>query len=95
MSNALAMRGECLMKLMRYEEAEEVMLSAEELLLQRIERYVTKYGEKNKSTSYAIEELIALYDTWNKPDKAAEWRAKLPTTQPATNAVEDGPTTNG
>ena len=25
----------------------------------------------------AIDELIALYDAWNKPDESAKWRAKL------------------
>jgi hypothetical protein len=25
--------------------------------------------------------LIALYETWNKPEKAREWRAKLPHTE--------------
>ncbi len=27
--------------------------------------------------------LLKLYDAWDKPDKAAEWRAKLPTEQEA------------
>ncbi len=27
--------------------------------------------------------LVDLYDAWDKPDKAAEWRAKLPTEQDA------------
>ncbi len=31
----------------------------------------------------ALEALIDLYDAWGKPDKAAEWRAKLPTEQEA------------
>jgi hypothetical protein len=32
-----------------------------------------------------INNLIALYETWNKPEKAKEWRAKLPQTE----AVEE------
>ncbi len=27
--------------------------------------------------------VVDLYDAWGKPDKAAEWRAKLPTEQDA------------
>jgi len=33
---------------------------------------------------YAVESLnnlIDLYETWNKPEKAKEWRAKLPQTE--------------
>ena len=26
----------------------------------------------------ALERLVQLYDAWEKPDQAAEWRAKLP-----------------
>jgi len=28
-----------------------------------------------------IDNLIALYEAWNKPEKAEEWRAKLPKTE--------------
>jgi hypothetical protein len=27
--------------------------------------------------------LIELYEAWNKPEKAEEWRATLPQTEPA------------
>jgi hypothetical protein len=28
-----------------------------------------------------LNNLIALYKVWNKPEKAEEWRAKLPQTE--------------
>jgi hypothetical protein len=28
-----------------------------------------------------LKHLIALYEAWNKPEKANEWRAKLPQTE--------------
>jgi len=28
-----------------------------------------------------IRYIIALYEAWNKPEKAKEWRAKLPETE--------------
>ena len=31
----------------------------------------------------ALQRIVDLYDAWGKPDKAAEWRAKLPTEQDA------------
>jgi hypothetical protein len=32
-----------------------------------------------------VHDLIELYKSWNKPEKAKEWRAKLPQTE----AVEE------
>jgi len=29
----------------------------------------------------SMKNLIALYEAWNKPEKAQEWRAKLPQTE--------------
>ena len=36
----------------------------------------------------ALERIVGLYESWGKPDQAAEWRAKLPTTMPATPEAE-------
>jgi hypothetical protein len=33
-----------------------------------------KLGEKHPET---LKSLIALYEAWNKPEKAKEWRVKL------------------
>jgi hypothetical protein len=32
-----------------------------------------------------LDKLVSLYEAWNKPEKAKEWRAKLPQTE----AVEE------
>ncbi len=39
--------------------------------------------EPHQRTLMAVAALIDLHDAWAKPDKAAEWRAKLPTEQEA------------
>jgi len=36
------------------------------------------YRESNDNSNTS---LIALYEAWNKPEKAEEWRAKLPETE--------------
>jgi hypothetical protein len=33
-----------------------------------------------------VQRVVKLYETWGKPDKAAEWRAKLP--KPGEKEVE-------
>lgn len=35
----------------------------------------------------ALEPMVKLYEAWDKPDQATEWRAKLPTTQPVESAT--------
>ena len=57
------------------------------------ERLQRVLGDEHVGTRRAVEGLIALYDAWGKPDYAAEWRAKLPTTQPVQNEAE--PASNG
>ena len=37
-----------------------------------------KLGDTHPHTQQSLSNLIALYDAWNKPGKADEWRAKLP-----------------
>jgi tetratricopeptide (TPR) repeat protein/predicted Ser/Thr protein kinase len=34
-----------------------------------------------------LEDIISLYEAWDKPGEVAEWRAKLPATPPATNGI--------
>ena len=38
-------------------------------------------GKQHPRTLSAMNELIKLYETWGKPEKAEEWRAKLPKTK--------------
>ena len=38
-------------------------------------------GDNHPHTLESWQDLIALYEAWNKPEKAAEWRSKLPRKQ--------------
>jgi tetratricopeptide (TPR) repeat protein len=58
----------------RYEEAEKRFLEA-------IEGRCLKLGDTHPHTIESLSNLIALYKAWNKPEKAAQWRAKLPREQ--------------
>jgi tetratricopeptide (TPR) repeat protein len=61
----------------RYDEAEK-------LLLEAIEGRRLKLGDTHPHTLESINNLIDLYEAWNKPEKAEEWRAKLPKTEAVT-----------
>lgn len=54
----------------RYQEAEAHLQSSAQSLLRE------STATRVQSTE-VIDRLAALYDAWGKPDKAAEWRAKL------------------
>ncbi|MGB2865590.1 MAG: serine/threonine-protein kinase [Sedimentisphaerales bacterium] len=58
----------------RYEEAEQ-------LLLEAVKGRRIKLGEEHPHTQESLNNLIKLYEAWNKPEKANEWRAKLPREQ--------------
>ena len=58
----------------RYEEAEP-------LLLEAVEGRRFKFGDEHPGTLASINNLIELYEAWGKPEKAEEWRAKLPNNQ--------------
>ena len=63
-------------KLNRYAEAEPLLLA--------VWRADAKtFGSEHATTRERIIGLVSLYDSWHKPDKAAEWRAKLPQEPPA------------
>jgi len=38
----------------------------------------TKRGPEHPHTLDSLREIVNLYEPWNKPDEAAQWRAKLP-----------------
>lgn len=40
-------------------------------------------GNGHRIANASVNESIALYDAWNKPEKADEWRAKLPQAEAA------------
>jgi serine/threonine protein kinase len=58
----------------RYQEAEK-------LLLEAIEGRLLKLGDTHPHTLESWHNLIKLYEAWGKPEKAKEWRAKLPKTE--------------
>jgi len=40
-----------------------------------------KLGDTHPHTLQSLNNLIDLYEAWNKPEKAEKWRAKLPQTE--------------
>ena len=68
--------GPTLIKLERYEDAKVALLEAHETL-------TATRGPEFERTISVTESLAELYDAWDKPEKAAAWRAKLPTEQEA------------
>ncbi|MFB0556218.1 MAG: tetratricopeptide repeat protein [Phycisphaerae bacterium] len=60
----------------RYDEAES-------LLLETLEGRRKVLGEEHPDTLVSLNHLIELYEVWNKPEKAEQWRAKLPDAEPA------------
>jgi tetratricopeptide (TPR) repeat protein len=61
--------GGCLVALTRYAEAEPLMLTSYEALLKDEQVQPRVLRE-------AHERLVKLYEAWDKPDEAQEWRAK-------------------
>jgi hypothetical protein len=57
----------CLVELGRYDEAEPLLL----------ESYPNLRPLPDADTRETLRYLVKLYDAWGKPEKAAEWRAKL------------------
>ena len=58
------------LRLTRYEDAEP-------LLLEAYHGRTIKLGPDHPHTVESLRELVNLYESWNKPDEAAKWRAKL------------------
>jgi tetratricopeptide (TPR) repeat protein len=51
---------------------------AEKLLLKAVDVSYVKLGDTHPHTLKILNNLIALYESWNKPEEAEKWRAKLP-----------------
>ena len=49
----------------------------ENLLIEPVKGRCHKLGDTHTHTLESLENLIALYQAWNKPEKAKAWRAKL------------------
>ncbi len=63
--------GVSLTALNRHTEAEATLLEAHEILTAAV-------GADHGQTLKVVRNLADLYEAWGKPEKAAEWRAKLP-----------------
>ena len=61
--------GRCLTMLRRYAEAEPLLLSSH-AAIQKLADVEAHHR--------AVDKLVKLYEAWEKPDKASEWRAKMP-----------------
>ena len=64
--------GSCLKELGRYQQAEPLLLSGYSLIH-------AKRGPQHKRTLEALNRIIELYDSWDRPHQAAEYRALLRT----------------
>ena len=51
------------------------------LPLEAVEGRIQKLGPQHPHTQESIKNLIELYEACDKPEKAAQWRAKLPPDQ--------------
>jgi tetratricopeptide (TPR) repeat protein len=51
---------------------------AEPLLIQALEGRRLKLGDTHPHTIDSVNQIIQLYEAWSKPEKAEQWRAKLP-----------------
>ena len=69
-----ALLGSCLTGERRFDEAEPLLLAGYETLR-------AKRGNERQETLRAASGLVALYEAWGKPDKAAEWQKKLADTR--------------
>ncbi|MBN2130717.1 MAG: tetratricopeptide repeat protein [Sedimentisphaerales bacterium] len=49
---------------------------AEPLLLQEFQRRAEQFGPDHSHTVETRNRLVSLYESWNKPEEAARWRAK-------------------
>lgn len=65
--------GACLTGLGRYEEAEPLLVGS----LAKIESK-RNHGHGPNETIKAVQRIVDLYEVWGRPDKADEYRAKLP-----------------
>jgi hypothetical protein len=54
---------------------------AEKLLLEAVDGRCIKLGDTHPHTLESMNNLIDLYEAWNKQEKTERWRAKLPQTE--------------
>lgn len=59
---------------------------AERRLLEAFHGREAKLGPDHPDTIESLEQLVNLYESWPRPDEAAQWRARLPQTEDATES---------
>lgn len=81
---ALIEYGEFLLEVERFDEAEENLTAGYEV-------NSSTQDDSGQTAQRVIRSLVQLYDAWDKPDEAAQWRAKLPEQlpEPAADAAPD------
>jgi tetratricopeptide (TPR) repeat protein len=62
--------GRCLTAMGRYDEAEKYLLNA-------YRTQSARAGDDDEDSRIYLERLAVLYDAWDKPDKAREYRSRL------------------
>ncbi len=67
----------------KFAEAESLLISGYEGMLQR-QSTIPAFDQKE--LKQAGQRIVQLYQTWGKPNKAAEWRAKLAMSSPAAHS---------
>ena len=71
----------------KYADAEPFLLQGYEGLVQR-QASMPPYFNAPRRITESLERLVQLYDAWDKPAPAAEWKQKLAAFQQAAKAVE-------
>ena len=72
--NSQSLLGESIAAGRRYEEAEPLLLSGYEGMVQRRDKTP---ASSRPDLDLAGQRIVRLYEDWHKPEKAAEWRRKL------------------
>ena len=88
--NFLSKHGRALAVLGRYDGAEAVLLESHAILEAAHAGHTVLMNQRDQITR-AVDNLVDLYDTWGKPQEAAEWRAKLHTEQEAVASDQPAP----
>ena len=79
--NCQALLGASLVGQKKYAQAEPLLVSGYEGLRQRI---ATVPAYNRRQLVQVGKWIVQLYQEWGKPDKAAEWRARLSANAPTT-----------
>lgn len=70
LARAQSVLGTCLAALQKFDEAEPLLLEGYQTLKE-------KRGNNDKLTQQTLHRIVKLYEFWDKPDKAGEYRAAL------------------